>query len=839
MKTRFRRHIPIAAAMGLALASSAVGQGVFSGADESTSSRSEYFSWIDNTNEGTTEGQTLANLDFFGWLKSEYGMQLDIYAFDAGAIDGPRYYGSTESEKFRAQFPRGFGPMYERAKEYGIRLGIWGGPDGFGDIPEEEAARTEMMVSLCRDYEFALFKFDAVAGQLRADKQEAFGRMMDECRRYSPDLILLNHRLNLGPARVYATTTLWEGAETYIDVFMTNTEPAPHHRGQAISRGLPPNLMRLTEDHGVNLSSALDYWEDDLVLQAFNRSLILAPQLYGSPWFLRDDEYPGLARIFNLHRRYRDILVSGIVLPEDRYGPHAVSRGDGDTRLVTLRNLTWEPVRYSLEIGEVLGLESGEVLGLESGGPFEVRTFHPTERIVGHFEIDDEVEIEVLPYRSALILVTSEPVGELGIEGVDFRVVKDTGEGPVVVRLLGLPGTSATIRLADDPTRSFSSARLEGKVAAGFEAGQALRVEFAGASLTEPYHRRLAELDPVPVPFDAEALYEATVYAADNNALEIRSLQRAGRSEIPRVRAARDAFRAQRLLVDRALWDRYAFDGDPDSFFDVWSFGRDIRVNGGALRLDLGSVERPTRISLEIAGNGGFQDLVETGSVVAEVSADLLDWLPVDIAATGGREPGGTPAKDSQHERVLERMRALGPFTRRTYEISVPEGQSVRYVRVRPGPQRVAEIRAYVEDRELGRERWRASNLFGPYVAASAVRAWGATIRLDEAAVNSYLAIPIYGEHGVEGAYAALRVNGELRGAPDRAGPYPTNVWEYLVAERESGYTYYVPVTRDMIGASIDVVVLGLNPAAADLRAEVWITAYPAPLAELELTLKP
>jgi hypothetical protein len=184
-------------------------------------------------------------------------------------------------------------------------------------------------------------------------------------------------------------------------------------------------------------------------------------------------------------------------------------------------------------------------------------------------------------------------------------------------------------------------------------------------------------------------------------------------------------------------------------------------------------------------------------------------------------------------------MRALGPFTRRTYEISVREGQPVRYLRVRPGPQRVSELHAYAGDRELGRERWRASNLFGPYVTAPAARAWGATIRIDEVAANSYLAIPIFGEHGVEGAYASLRVNGELRGAPDRAGPYPTNVWEYLVAERESGYTYYVPVTDDMIGASIDVIVLGLNAEAEDLRSEVWITAYPAPFAELELTLEP
>jgi hypothetical protein len=29
-----------------------------------------------------------------------------------------------------------------------------------------------------------------------------------------------------------------------------------------------------------------DGWEDDLVLQVFNRVLILSPRLYGNPWLL-------------------------------------------------------------------------------------------------------------------------------------------------------------------------------------------------------------------------------------------------------------------------------------------------------------------------------------------------------------------------------------------------------------------------------------------------------------------------------------------------------------------------------------------------------------------------
>ena len=46
---------------------------------EESPSRSEYFSWINNTNEGSTEAQTLANLAFFAELNKKYGMRLDIY----------------------------------------------------------------------------------------------------------------------------------------------------------------------------------------------------------------------------------------------------------------------------------------------------------------------------------------------------------------------------------------------------------------------------------------------------------------------------------------------------------------------------------------------------------------------------------------------------------------------------------------------------------------------------------------------------------------------------------------------------------------------------------------
>lgn len=97
---------------------------IFAGAEESTPSRSEYFSWINNTNEGSTEKQTLINLDFFKWLKDKYGMQLDIYALDAGNIDGKGFCGNMESSRFLKQFPNSFDLIFKKASSINTRLGF-------------------------------------------------------------------------------------------------------------------------------------------------------------------------------------------------------------------------------------------------------------------------------------------------------------------------------------------------------------------------------------------------------------------------------------------------------------------------------------------------------------------------------------------------------------------------------------------------------------------------------------------------------------------------------------------------------------------------------------------
>lgn len=782
---------------------------IFPGADEKTPSRAQYFSWINNTNEGTTTGQSLINLDFFKWLKDRYGMNLDIYAFDAGAIDGRGFYGNMQSERFKRQFPEGFGPIADKASSIGTRLGIWGGPDGFGNTPEEEKQRMETQVSLCRDFHFELFKMDAVCGQLRPGKYDAFDRMMTECRKYSPDLVLLNHRLKLGAkGTAHSTTFLLGGAETYIDVHMANSVTAPHHRVEALSRQLPPKLTRLTEDHGVCLSSCLNYWEDDLILQAFNRNLVLAPEIYGNPWLLRDDEYPLLARIYNLHRQYRDILVSGMILPEKEYGLNAVSRGDDRTRFITLRNMSWNPVSYTVKLDESVGLKKVSKV--------EVKTYHPTEKIVGSYPYGTTVDIEILPFRSCLVkLSDASREKEFGIEGIDYRVVTDVKGKPMEVQLLGMPGTEKNIKLSGDFS-SFKSATVDGVKAPELLKGKPFTIRFEGEKFKNNYHRKIADMAVCPTPNDAEAIYESTCFAADNNALEARELKRSGESKIPQVQAARKAFFEQKMFVDRELWDKNLFDGNPSTAFSVSMRWGGFEPEKAAFRLDLGQSQQLDSLVIQTVDEFSLQPLKSEEGEYALVSNDLVNW-----------------------KGILFHVGKL-------MKIDLSASGQVHYIKLQPAPLRITEVAGYKNGKQVDRSAWRASNLFRPYLANwwkkdlifSAQKAWSVKFTLDEIPEGSYLCIAINGEHGIEGAYAGAKIDGKYVGCPDRAPSFKSNSWEVGVREVGKNYTYYLPLNKEMTGKEIEAFVLGFNKSQLDLQPEVYITAYTAPYKKKLLVLK-
>ncbi|MBO4548085.1 MAG: hypothetical protein J5758_02625, partial [Abditibacteriota bacterium] len=580
------------------------------GADQRTPSVPQYFSWINSTNEGSCEQQTLTNLAFFEWLKKTYGMQIRIYAWDAGNFDGAgNGYGDPEGAKFRSQYPRGYAPIVEKAASIGIRMGLWGSPDGFGDTPEEEKKRYDFMTDLCRRYRFALFKVDGVCGTLRPEKAALYAQMLRECRKYSPDLIVLNHRLELYEAEKYVTTFLWQGAETYVDVFSGNAHTSMHHRGFIFDRGLPadgsepPQLERLAEDHGVCISSSVAYFEDDLIYQAFGRCMILAPEIYGNPWFLRDDEYPRLARVFNLHRRYAPILVDGMILPAS-CGPNAVSRGSASHRFVTTGNNTWTPQEIELGLDGRTGIAPAD-------SELVLVQRHPTEKLIGRFAYGDTARVTLMPHRAHLFEIAAAGEADPYLENCEYETLREDEEGyPQDVRIVYTQGGEISVRRKGEAKPFRTEAPADRREFAPVFLG-------SSAPAPEQLQRR-------------EQLYEAAQFGLDNDSLESREIRRSGSTSVPEVRAAREAFFAQATYRARGCEGAFAFDGRPDTFFDGQSrtLCGGIRLDGGCLRVDFGEV---------LEGDAVEIVCFEAGSPTAEVaeqiypaagssSADLARW---------------------------------------------------------------------------------------------------------------------------------------------------------------------------------------------------------------------
>ena len=446
-----------------------------------------------------------------------------------------------------------------------------------------------------------------------------------------------------------------------------------------------------------------------------------------------------------------------------------------------------------------------EEIGLTSGTNIELRQYHPTEKIIGTFKKGAVVEVEVLPFRSCLLMATSTP-SELGIDGCDYEVVRDVPGKPVQIKLLAMPGTTRNIKLLPGK-RTFRTAQISGKPHNELIQGKSGNITFPGTALKEMPHRKLGDLTPCAVPADAEALYEATCFAADNNALEIRALQRSGPSQIPQVQKAREAFLKQPLLIDRGLWDRNLFDGDDQTSFYVDRRRGLVEPSRKDLRIDLGKRTELDRLVIRIGSEHALQPFKYDETIKAHISSDLKHWTTMRLVA--------------DKEIVMH----FDPQTK------------PRYIRFDGTPDKILEIEGFLDGKKLDRSAWRASNLFGHYARNSPNKAWQHSFTLNEIPKGSYLAIALNGEHGPEGAYAAIRVNGQPVGAPDRSISYPANSFENPPRSRSSNYTYYIPLTEEMAGAKIDAVILGMRSGTGKFKPEVWITAYPTPYSEQLLTL--
>lgn len=761
------------------------------GADERTPSKSQYFSWINNTNEGSTELNTLINIDYFKWLKRAYNMQLDIYAWDAGNLDGASgTYEKLEGEKLKGQYPNGYAPIGKAIGELGAKLGVWCGPDGFGDTKESEKARHELMVSLCRDYHFGLFKMDGVCGTLRPEKREAFVNMMKECRFYSPELILLNHRLDFGEeGEKYATTFLLGGEETYVDVHITNEMTAPHHRAFMFRRKGSPGLVRLTEDHGVCLSSCLDYFEDDFIYQAFNRCFVLAPEIYANPWLIRDDEQAHLARIYNLHRKYRAILVDGMELDESIYGKNAVARGTETNRFIATGNGSWKTKTIKLRLDGEIGLAECEKVF--------VCAHHPFERVYGEYNYGDTVEIEAEPFRALLLHICDIKEKPAMLTGCEYEVLHETADGTVdKIKIVSCGG----------------AARLGEKTL--------LASKFDNTQFAPVY---LGRAEECAVPENERELLETAYFTVDADSLEARSVKRSGATKIPEVQRARDAFFNQRTYVLRGCESRYAFDGNRDTYFDSVTktdFGK-MRVKEGCLRVDFGDIYDADSLLIE------YFDFDEPNGK-ANSPQNVADYGEFGTTLDSWQKSGSAEIKMLGREQldvIITRVHNIVPFDGSRKTVSYAIGGKIRYFTLDEPMDRIFKIALIKDGKELNLNNPRVTNVMPSAFKTPVVGARSKELVIEPGMFRdgSYLSIALEGRHGVEGATVVAEIDGKFFGCPDRAASYQANCFECPSRKVDSFYTYYLPLTRDMTGKKIKLYTLCLDKENLDFYSDIYL----------------
>lgn len=750
------------------------------GADNSTPSVPQYFSWINNTNEGSTEEQTLVNLEFFKYLKDTYGMQIKIYAWDAGNFDGASEgYGNTESEKFRSQYPEGYKNVVEKAAEIGVRLGLWGSPDGYGDTQESEKERFDFFVHLCKDYNFALFKLDGVCGRLRPEKAGVFAEMLKECRKYSPDLVVLNHRLEFYEAEKHITTYLWNGDETYVDVLSCNKQTAMHHRGFMFTRGHTDNLERLAEDHGVCISSNVDYFEDELIYQAFNRSLILAPEIYGNPWFMRDDELPKLARVYNLHARNASVLVDGDVLP-DFYGDNAVSRGTNTKRFISTGNNSWETKTVKINIGKETGIDTPS--------PIEVNIHHPYEKHLGVFSVGDTVEVELMPFRAALIELAASDCAEPMLTNCEYEIVKEEKDGtPIEVKILTNNGGNINLRV--NGTESF------------FMSGKACNTR----EKAPVYLGDITESEKNPQ--NGELLYETAMFAVDNDALEKRTILRSGETNIPQVKAARDAFFNQEHYKLRGCEAANIFDGKADTFYDSQSktyCDENLRINGGCLRVDFGEEFDCDSVEIDFFSADCPTREVEAQklTLTADYSSNLSDWKNSGVVNINIKQDDFTAKviKFTAHTTYD----LSGKLLTASYSIH----NKIRYLRIDNPVDRIYAVRLIKDGKAVSLHSPKANNLQAHYRHKRIKETFAGEFVLPEYRAGDKLTVAVNGVHGEECVYCAAEIDGKLAGFPERAPDYKANQWEHKVCGSDKNNTFFMELPEGLAGKRVKIFAM-------------------------------
>jgi len=724
-----------------------------------------YFDWLTHASEGPTARQMHLQLDMFERLAKEFGIRFELYAVDDGAVE--TRWGLT-FRRYRMRhdvlFPHGLEPLARRCKALGMEFGAWIGPTGFGQTDQSARQRLEELVAMVRDWHIGIFKIDTCVGPLMDDDVYAnewrmgwLAKALDACRAIRPNLVVINHRISCSPYMfVLLDSTLWQGAESYPDVFLNNHDrPRLHTRHAALGRGLPTyygTYSPLLEDHGICFNGPLGGWREEFVVQTFGRALALSPEVYGNLHQLPDEDLAELGRLMQLARTHRELLAHTRYLPRTGDFLHA----DGTQALLCLVNDSWQTARRTVRIDESAGLA-------RRAERYTARILFPKERLLGAAE-DGTCQ------WGRRLAVALPPFGVMLV-----HIHPDRPEPPFAV------GTWF----------QRNGGRLETlAVAAGSETWS---IELGP----------LERLDPADAQQARDEILQAVElcrFAIPNDPPEWQDLAELAPSRLEEVNRCRDMFR-QKLRREVLAVAANAWDGDERT---AWS-DFDTLGEQNVWRIDLGREHAVRRVEITLAdvGVGPLIDRDDAGldwPVAVEVSADLRRWTSGYVERYPIRQPF----------RRVRLGQVMADFA------SAPPARYVR-IRARGFVCRDITVRAAVGDRlqAIPPEGWRGSNMWtmrrpkAVYQCCATIeRTWpGRTLAL-VAELPDGLRFP----HRQEHSFAWIDADGRCYPFV-QASPRPAfHGWEHSPSAEVPGVTWRMPVGPELVGRPLRIRLAWIGP---------------------------
>jgi hypothetical protein len=808
-----------------------------------------YFDWLCHDNSGPLESEILANFAALKKLREMYGLQIDIYNSDAGLVESQGTYFPQYRTIFDKRFSKGLRPIADASARLGMKLGLWLGPDGFGETPAEMAARRNQLLSWVRDFNVGLFKMDTVVSPLEHEnkyilekKYQSLADALAEARRIDPSFVAINHRINDSPYMLTITDCLlWKGEETYIDVHITNTTAALHNRDSSIGRELTSEFyktpFRQFEDHGICFNSCVEKWEDDLVAQAFGRASVLSPELYGTFFFLGDEDYPRLARLIQLHKRSEPMLKKAFPLSDGD-----IAHGDGRSSLIVLRNPTWAYRTKSVPLDGTIGLAAAP------GTLLTVRQRHPREFLVSKqgIKAGESLRIELEPFDVQMIQVDTGLPDEPYLGGVPYEVIPGPDADSFDIRLLGDPGRDYDVSFHNFGGRSVLS---EGR-AVNTAGEKTWRVRFPGQPIGgKPFSRLKDFTDVPPGRIDGSYLAELAKFTVDDDALEVREMDslKLAPSFLPEIEACREYMWRKVITAEGSA--RNAFDDDPVT---RWSDGYSkrspftgspapYRSDTSLWRIDLGGPADLRRLELHIVRKteDGFLEAVEA-------SPDLKTWARVDGLSLKKAEgiPLFTEIRQRGKQIKIYDIEA-GDNKPVLIEVLLPPNRS-RYVRIRGRNFSVSEIAGYDgEGRRLDCGRWHATNFFGETPRTGRVLRSEEVLREywpgQEFAVAIHSGIAKFDP--VDGVYAVAVVDGRIVVPRHRVPSYPYHNYEWncswIKNEKLGGMTFRLPVQKEWLGKAVEFYVVLFGEGLDEARAELHLVTPQTRPSERRLQVRP